>query len=144
MDLFFVLLGLLLLAFPIIAITALVKSVGLGEHLRRVEARLAVLERGKAAVMPPAPASPTHEPVPRAAEPTISPASTKASHSSGLASCCWASAGSTSASCSHASREPAPSPPDSLAERGSRRPAGGRLTVKHGLKFRWTGPVVRT
>ena len=72
MDLFFVLLGLLLLAFPIIAITALVKSVGLGEHLRRVEARLAALERGKAAVMPPAPASPTHEPVPPAAEPTTS------------------------------------------------------------------------
>ena len=34
MDLFFVLLALLLLAFPIIAIAALVKSVGLGEHLQ--------------------------------------------------------------------------------------------------------------
>jgi uncharacterized membrane protein len=56
---------------------------------------------------------------------TISPAFTKASHSSGLASCCWALAGSTSAFCSHASREPARSPPDSLAGRGSRRPAGG-------------------
>jgi uncharacterized membrane protein len=72
MDLFFVLLALLLLAFPIIAIAALVKSVGLGAHLRRVDARLAALERGKAAAMPPAPAPPTHEPIPPAAEPTTS------------------------------------------------------------------------
>src|SRR5262249_54129922 len=55
---------------------------------------------------------------------TISPASTRASHSSGSASCCWASAGSTSASCSHAFREPARPRPESL-RRGSRRPAGG-------------------
>jgi hypothetical protein len=41
MELFFVLLGLVLLTFPIIAIAALVKSVGLGEHLRRLEVRLA-------------------------------------------------------------------------------------------------------
>ena len=72
MDLFFVLLALLLLAFPIIAIAALVKSVGLSEHLRRVEARLAALERGIAAATPPAPAPPTHEPIPPAAEPTTS------------------------------------------------------------------------
>ena len=72
MDLFFVLLALLLLAFPIIAIVALVKSVGLGEHLRRVDARLAALERGIAAAATPAPAPPTHEPVPPAAEPTTS------------------------------------------------------------------------
>jgi uncharacterized membrane protein len=72
MDLFFVLLGLLLLAFPIIAIAALVKSVGLGEHLRRVEARLAALERGMAAATPPAPAPPKHQPVPPASEPTTS------------------------------------------------------------------------
>ena len=72
MDLSFVLLALLLLAFPIIAIAALVKSVGLGEHLRRVEARLAALERGIAAAAPPAPAPPTHEPIPPAAEPTTS------------------------------------------------------------------------
>ena len=44
MDLSFVLL--LLLAFPIIAIAALVKSVGLGEHLRRVEARHAARNPG--------------------------------------------------------------------------------------------------
>jgi len=70
MDLFFVLLALLLLAFPIIAITALVKSVGLSEHLRRVEAQLAALERGIAAATPLAPAPPAHEPIPPAAEPT--------------------------------------------------------------------------
>src|SRR6516225_404373 len=72
MDLFFVLLALLLLAFPIIAIAALVKSVGLGERLRRVDARLVALERGIAAATPPAPAPPTHEPIPPAAEPTTS------------------------------------------------------------------------
>src|SRR5262245_66043898 len=72
MDLFFVLLVLLLLAFPIIAIAALVKSVGLGEHLRRVEARLAALERSMAAATPPAPGPPKHEPVPPASEPTTS------------------------------------------------------------------------
>jgi uncharacterized membrane protein len=72
MDLFFVLLALLLLAFPIIAIAALVKSVGLGEHLRRVDARLAALERGIPAAAPPATAPPTHEPIPPAAEPTTS------------------------------------------------------------------------
>ena len=70
MDLFFVLLALLLLAFPIIAIAALVKSVGLSEHLRRVEARLAALERGIAAATRLAPAPPAHEPIPPAAEPT--------------------------------------------------------------------------
>src|ERR1700704_3362032 len=49
MDLFFVVLGLLLLAFPVMAIAALVKTVGLGEQLRRVEVRLAALERVGAA-----------------------------------------------------------------------------------------------
>ena len=43
MDLFFVVLGLLLLAFPVMAIAALVKTVGLGGQLRRVEVRLAAL-----------------------------------------------------------------------------------------------------
>src|SRR5262249_12950147 len=62
----------LLLAFPIIAIAALVKSVGLGEHLRRVEARLAALERGMTAATPPSPAPPKHQPVPPASEPTTS------------------------------------------------------------------------
>src|SRR5262245_18035726 len=72
MDLFFVLLGLLLLAFPIIAIAALVESVRLGGHLRRVEARLTALVRGMAAATPTAPAPPPHEPVPPPGEPTTS------------------------------------------------------------------------
>ena len=52
MDAFFVVLGLLVLAFPIMAIVALVKSVGLGEQLRRVETRLAALERARVAPAP--------------------------------------------------------------------------------------------
>src|SRR5438093_12460725 len=64
MELFFFLLGLLLLAFPIIAITALVKSVGLAEHLRRLEARLAVLERGVAGMPAPEPVAPISVPQP--------------------------------------------------------------------------------
>src|SRR6476619_1366528 len=52
MDSFFVVLGLLVLAFPIMAIVALVKSVGLGEQLRRVETRLAALERARVAPVP--------------------------------------------------------------------------------------------
>ena len=71
MELFFNLLGLLLLGFPIIAIVALVKSVGLGEHLRRLEARLAAVERSvptpTAAVPKPPRPAPTH--IPPAAEP---------------------------------------------------------------------------
>ena len=55
MDLFFVVLALLVLAFPIMAIVALVKSVGLGEQLRRVETRLAALERARAAPAPDVP-----------------------------------------------------------------------------------------
>jgi hypothetical protein len=45
METFFVLLGLLVLAFPIIAIVALVKAIGLGNQLRRVDMQLAALER---------------------------------------------------------------------------------------------------
>ena len=52
MELFFFLLGLLLLAFPIIAIIALVKSIGLAERLRRVEARLAAIQSTAAASLP--------------------------------------------------------------------------------------------
>jgi uncharacterized membrane protein len=40
----FVLLGLIVLSFPVIAIVALVKSVGLGDRLRQLELRLAALE----------------------------------------------------------------------------------------------------
>ncbi len=51
---FLFLLGLLLLAIPIIAIIALVMAVGLRDQLRRMQARLAALE-GRLAAAPPAP-----------------------------------------------------------------------------------------
>ena len=78
MDLFFVVLVLLLLAFPVIAIVALVKSVGLGQQLRRIEARLAAIERG-GAVERPAPTAPPEPPIAPTAEaiaPTAHPAAT--------------------------------------------------------------------
>ena len=84
MDVFFVVLVLLLLAFPIMAIAALVKTVGLGGQLRRVEVRLAALERAAAAPMPgvseqraPAePPAPTAPPIaqPIAVPPVVPPA----------------------------------------------------------------------
>src|SRR6516164_11219699 len=91
MNLFFFLLGLSLLAFPIVAVVALVKSVGLGERLRRVEAQLATLERRIAALAPgtAAPDSPIEHPSedatppPRAAQepqPPVTPASVPSSH----------------------------------------------------------------
>ncbi|HET7252167.1 MAG TPA: DUF2339 domain-containing protein [Xanthobacteraceae bacterium] len=52
MDVFFVVLGLLLLAFPIMAIAALVKTIGIREQLRQIEIRLAALERGATAPTP--------------------------------------------------------------------------------------------
>ncbi|HEY6965828.1 MAG TPA: DUF2339 domain-containing protein, partial [Burkholderiales bacterium] len=52
MDVFFVVLGLLLLAFPIMAIAALVKTIGIREQLRQIEVRLAALERGATAPTP--------------------------------------------------------------------------------------------
>jgi uncharacterized membrane protein len=52
MDVFFVVLGLLLLAFPIMAIAALVKTIGLRGQLRQVEVRLAALERAATAPAP--------------------------------------------------------------------------------------------
>jgi uncharacterized membrane protein len=77
METFFVLLGLLVLAFPIIAIVALVKSIGLGERLRGLEARMAMLDR-RLAQQPPAAAPPeaptTQEPTPSVpAEPATEP-----------------------------------------------------------------------
>jgi uncharacterized membrane protein len=44
MESFFLLLGLFLLAAPVIAVVALVKSIGFGERLRRADARLAAIE----------------------------------------------------------------------------------------------------
>jgi uncharacterized membrane protein len=78
MELFFVVLGLLLLAFPVMAIAALVKTVGLGEQLRRVEVRLAALERAGTASRPGvseqrAPAEPPASTMPPTAEPITAP-----------------------------------------------------------------------
>jgi uncharacterized membrane protein len=63
MEAFFILLGLLLLAFPIIAIVALIKSIALDDQVRLVNARLAALEgrlaaglAGATAPEPPRPA----------------------------------------------------------------------------------------
>jgi uncharacterized membrane protein len=60
MELFFLLIGLLLLAFPIIAVVGLAKSTGLAARLFRVEARLAAIERAIGTPVPGA-ASPATE-----------------------------------------------------------------------------------
>src|SRR4051794_6602710 len=75
MDAFFVVLGLLVLAFPIIAIVALVKSVWLGEQLRRVEMRLAALERARVAPAPDVSEqqAPVETPTPPTAPPIAEP-----------------------------------------------------------------------
>src|SRR3954468_24587529 len=77
MDAFFVVLALLVLAFPIIAIVALVKSVGLGEQLRRVETRLAALERTRVAPAPDVSErqAPMETPAPPISEPMAAPLS---------------------------------------------------------------------
>jgi uncharacterized membrane protein len=69
MESLVILLVLLLLAFPIIAIVALVKSVGLGDQLRRLDTRLTALER-RTAEAAPAAVPPTPEILPPIAEPT--------------------------------------------------------------------------
>ncbi len=73
MESLLALIGLLLLAVPVLAIVALVRTIGLGDRLSRLELRLAVLERGApAAAAPhqaPAPAPPISEPAPPAAPP---------------------------------------------------------------------------
>jgi uncharacterized membrane protein len=84
MDDFFILLGLLLLAFPVIAIVALVMTVGnrdrwrtIGQQLIAIEARLATLEHGGAAPIPsgaPEPFAPAPQSTP-AAEPRPQPPS---------------------------------------------------------------------
>jgi uncharacterized membrane protein len=75
MDLFFVILGLLLLAFPIIAIVALVKVVGLGDRLRRLETRLTALEGRPPARAPAAPEllAPVSPPLQPDAPPELAP-----------------------------------------------------------------------
>ena len=91
MEFFFFLLGLLLLGFPIIAGFALVKTFRLDERLRRIEGRIAGLERVAAAtpaVAPaPGPESPA-VPISPAGEPEPEPANAydavTASHDSAL------------------------------------------------------------
>ena len=74
METFFVLLGLLVLAFPIIAIVALVKAIGLGNQLRRVDMQLAALER-RVAQSSSGAAAPPLEPTAHVPEPApIAPA----------------------------------------------------------------------
>src|SRR5262249_29516227 len=77
---FFLPLGLLLLAFPIIAIVALVMAVGLGTELRRLNTRLAAIERNLAASAPGTPAAPSApaEPIPPVSQPAATPAETAA------------------------------------------------------------------
>jgi uncharacterized membrane protein len=68
MESLVVLLGLLVLAFPIIAIVALVKAIGLGDRLRTLDMRLTALER-QVTQSPPAATAPPAEPAPPVAEP---------------------------------------------------------------------------
>src|SRR5215831_9614402 len=71
MEFFF--LGLLVLAFPVIAIVALVKTVNINERLRAIEARFAALEARVAGSAAPAPnAPPRPEPVVASPEPAPS------------------------------------------------------------------------
>ena len=76
MDFFFTI-GLVLLAFPVIAIVALVKTINLNDRLRGIEARLATLEP-KAAGAPGAAPTPvaTPQPVPPPPAPEPAPAPT--------------------------------------------------------------------
>ncbi len=87
MESLLALIGLLLLAVPVLAIVALVRTIGLGDRLSRLELRLAVLERGApAAAAPPIPEpapppAPEREPivpapVPPPAAPPPPPAAT--------------------------------------------------------------------
>jgi len=73
MDFFFTI-GLLLLAFPVIAIVALVKTININDRLRGMEARLAALEPKTAGAPGAAPAPiVTPQPVPPPPAPQHSP-----------------------------------------------------------------------
>ena len=67
----FVLIGLLLLSFPIIAVVALVKSINLAERLQTMEQRFEMLERRLAGApgTAPAPPQPSLAPLPQPAPP---------------------------------------------------------------------------
>lgn len=72
------LLGLLLLAIPVVALVALVKSIGVSDRLLRMEIRLVALERR--AAMPPAAAAPQPSPEPQPTpSPSVEPIATEAS-----------------------------------------------------------------
>ena len=76
MDFFFTI-GLVLLAFPVIAIVALVKTINISDRLRGMEARLAALEPKTAGAHGAAPAPVvTPQPVPAAPAPEPAPAPT--------------------------------------------------------------------
>ena len=133
MDLFFVVLVLLLLAFPIMAIAALVKTVGLGGQLRRVEVRLAALERAAAAPMPGvseqrAPAEPSAPTAPPIAEPiAAAPAVPLASAAPGPAAPSEAEPVSAAAS-------PVAPPPPPTATAG---PAAPSMSLEERLGTQW-------
>src|SRR5215470_5584601 len=74
MESLLILLGLLLLAIPVFAIVALVKSIGLGDQVRRLDARLAAIERRMAApAAEPATAQPPRASPPQPAAPVAEP-----------------------------------------------------------------------
>jgi uncharacterized membrane protein len=73
MESFFLLLGLFLLAAPVIAVVALVKSIGFAERLRRADARLAAIESAIAALAS-GPAMPTAPTAPASIAPSPAPA----------------------------------------------------------------------
>src|SRR5438067_12956554 len=116
MDLFFILLGLLLLAFPIIAIVALVRSVVLGDQLRRGAERLATIERQLAAASPEPvqPAAPIAEPPAPVVEEPAEPAAVEPEPES-------------------AAPPPPASPPVPAAAA-----AAGRASLEERLGTRWT------
>ena len=63
---------LLLLAFPFIAIVALVKAINVNDLLRRLEARVALIERGAAPLAAAAP-PPAPEPAPARPQAPVAP-----------------------------------------------------------------------
>jgi uncharacterized membrane protein len=155
METLIVLLVLLVLAFPIIAIVALVKAIGAGDQLRRIEQRLALLERREAPPTAPAPQPPT-EPTPPIAEPA------PAAPTADLEAPAEAPAEPTPSAAAESPIAPPPAPPPSAApaapamsleERlgtqwavwigGIALALGGIFTVRYSIEQGWIGPGVR-
>jgi uncharacterized membrane protein len=155
METLIVLLVLLVLAFPIIAIVALVKTIGVGDQLRRIEQRLALLERREAPPTAPAP-QPPPEPTPPIAEPAR-PAPT-----ADLEAPAEAPAEPVPSAAAESPIAPPPAPPPSatpaapamsLEERlgtqwavwigGIALALGGIFTVRYSIEQGWIGPGVR-